>query len=243
VERVDRRGAEARSAGSGSYALLEATARSLALWMTFEDTIRVADLKTRASRFVRVREEIRADPGQLFGITEFMKPRVEEIAGTLPAGLGRWLLDSPRLSGWLRRWTGGKQIRSSTIGGFLMLHTLGGCKRWRRTTLRFQQENARIEEWLRQIEQLAVNHYALAVELARAQKLVKGYGETHERGWRNFTALVGQLEFLAMRSDGAVLLSRLQDAALADEEGQALAREMAALGIEATLQSIPKVVA
>jgi len=36
-----------------------------------------------------VRDEIRAEPGQLFGITEFMKPRVEEIAGTLPAGLGR----------------------------------------------------------------------------------------------------------------------------------------------------------
>jgi len=41
-------------ADASSYALLEATARSLALWMTFEDTIRVADLKTRASRFVRV---------------------------------------------------------------------------------------------------------------------------------------------------------------------------------------------
>jgi len=65
--------------------------------------------------------------------------------------------------------------------------------------------------------------------LARAQKLVKGYGETHERGWRNFTALVDQLDFLATRSDGAALLSRLQDAALVDEEGQALAREIAAL--------------
>jgi indolepyruvate ferredoxin oxidoreductase, beta subunit len=220
---------EARLPAATSYALLEATARSLALWMTFEDTIRVADLKTRESRFARVREEIRADPGQLFGITEFMKPRVEEIAGTLPARLGRWVQDSPRLCGWLRRWTGGKQIRTGTLGGFLMLHVLAGCKRWRRSTLRFRDENARIESWLARIEQLAVGHYSLAVELARAQKLVKGYGETHERGWRNFTALVGQLDLLATRSDGAVLLSRLQDAALADEEGRALAREIAVL--------------
>jgi indolepyruvate ferredoxin oxidoreductase beta subunit len=214
---------------AASYALLEATARSLALWMTFEDTIRVADLKTRASRFARVREEIRADPGQLFGITEFMKPRVEEIAGTLPAGLGRWVQGSPRLCGWLSRLTGGKQIRTGTLGGFLMLHLLAGCKRWRRSTLRFRDENARIETWLARIEQLAVEHYSLAVELARAQKLVKGYGETHERGWRNFTKLVGQLDLLATRSDGAALLSRLQDAALADEEGQELAREIAVL--------------
>jgi indolepyruvate ferredoxin oxidoreductase beta subunit len=231
LDRVERIVAlEARSGtDSGPCALLESTARSLALWMTFEDTIRVADLKTRGSRFVRVREEIRADSGQLFGITEFMKPRVEEIAGTLPAGLGRWLLGSPRLSGWLRRWTGGRQIRTGTIGGFLMLHTLGSLKRWRRSTLRFREENARIEEWLGRIEKLAVDHYSLAVELARAQKLVKGYGETHERGWRNFTALVGQLEFLATRSDGAALLSHLQDAARSDEDGQALAREIVAL--------------
>jgi indolepyruvate ferredoxin oxidoreductase, beta subunit len=119
-----------------------------------------------------------------------------------------------------------------------MLYTLAGFKRWRRSTLRFQEENARIEEWLGRIEQLAADQYSLAVELARAQNLIKGYGETHERGWRNFTALVGQLEFLATRSDGAALLSRLQDAALADEEGKALAREIAALN-SAAPQKIP----
>ena len=226
---------EARpAADAGPHTLLEATARSLALWMTFEDTIRVADLKTRAARFVRVRDEIRAAPGQLFGITEFMRPRVEEIAGTLPAGLGRRLRDSPRARGWLNRWTGGKQIRTSTLRGFLILHSLAGLKRWRRSTLRFEEENARIEQWLRRIEQLAERNYALAVELARAQNLVKGYGETHERGWRNFSALVAQLEFLATRSDGAAWLSLLQHAALADEEGLTLARELAALGNAAT---------
>ena len=35
----------------GRWSLTEAVARGLALWMTFEDTIRVADLKTRAARF------------------------------------------------------------------------------------------------------------------------------------------------------------------------------------------------
>ncbi|HEV7714765.1 MAG TPA: indolepyruvate oxidoreductase subunit beta family protein [Steroidobacteraceae bacterium] len=214
------------------WALTEATARNLALWMSFEDTIRVADLKTRPARFTRVREEIRAAPDQLFGITEFMKPRVAEIAGTLPAGVGRWILGSPRVSGWFSRWTGGKQIRTSTIRGFLMLHALASLRRWRRGTLRFREENSRIEEWLARIERLAANNYALAVELARAQRLVKGYGETHERGWKNFSALVERLEVLAARPDGAAVLARLQDAALADEAGQALARELAQIGIK-----------
>jgi indolepyruvate ferredoxin oxidoreductase beta subunit len=213
--------------GYGEWSLTEATARSLALWMTFEDTIRVADLKTRSTRFTRVRDEIRADPGQLFGITEFMKPRVTEIAGTLPVGLGRWLLRSQGATGLLTRWTGGKQIRTGTVTGFLMLHVLGGLKRWRRGSLRFHEENERIEKWLGRIEGLAATNYALAVELARAQRLVKGYGDTHERGWRNFSALVDKLEELASRPDGAEVFARLQAAALADEEGKALARELA----------------
>ena len=58
LERLERMAA--REAGDG--ALLEACARGLALWMCFEDTIRVADLKTRGTRFRRVRGEVSA-PG------------------------------------------------------------------------------------------------------------------------------------------------------------------------------------
>jgi indolepyruvate ferredoxin oxidoreductase beta subunit len=222
--------------GNGERSLTEATARSLALWMTFEDTIRVADLKTRSTRFTRVRDEIRADAGQLFGITEFMKPRVTEIAGTLPAGLGRWLLRSPGMNRLLTRWTGGKQIRTGTVTGFLMLHMLGGLKRWRRGTLRFHEENERIEQWLKRLENLVATNYALAVELARAQRLVKGYGDTHERGWRNFSTLVDKLDELAPRPDGAAVFARLQAAALADEEGKALARELAEISSVAVVK-------
>jgi indolepyruvate ferredoxin oxidoreductase beta subunit len=237
----NRKGAEnGKSDQPVAWTLTEATARSLALWMTFEDTMRVADLKTRSARFVRVREEIRADADQLFGITEFMKPRVAEIAGTLPAGLGRWVLGSPQVCQWLTRWTGGKHVRTSTVSGFLFLYTLGSLKRWRRGTLRYREENARIEQWLDRVERLAVGNYALAVELARAQRLIKGYGETHERGWRNFSALVERLDLLAERPDGATVLARLQEAALADEEGTALARELAAVTSLSGLQSIPQ---
>ena len=219
---------DAAGTGGGEWALSAAVARGLALWMTFEDTIRVADLKTRSARFARIREEIRAAPGQLFGITEFMKPRVAEIAGTLPAGVGAWVLASPRVCRWLGRMTGGKRIRTNTIAGFLFLRALGGMRRWRRGTLRYTEENARIEDWLARIERLAPAHYDLAVELARAQRLIKGYGETHERGWQNFSALLSRIDALAARADGAAVMARLQEAALADEEGLTLAKELAA---------------
>ncbi len=219
--------------GGGDRTLTEAVARGLALWMTFEDTIRVADLKTRPARFARVRAEIRAEPDQLFGVTEFMKPRVAEIAATLPASLGAWVLRSPRACRLVARFTGGRRIRSSTVSGFVLLKAVGGLRRWRRGTLRYREENARIEAWLARIEQLAASDQGLAVELARAQRLIKGYGETHERGWRSFTTLVAQIPRLEGRPDGAAMLARLQEAALADEDGQALAAQLA------TLQAAP----
>jgi indolepyruvate ferredoxin oxidoreductase beta subunit len=219
------------------WTLTETVARSLALWMSFEDTIRVADLKTRAARFARVREEIRAEPERLFGITEFMKPRVEEIAGTFPAAIGAWVLASPRLSRWLGRATGGRRIRTGTVSGFLLLHALGGMKRWRRGTHRYVQENARIEDWLARIERLAPARRDLAIELARAQRLIKGYGETYERGWRNYSALLARLEQLAARPDGASVLARLHQAALADEDGRALAKELSTLSADPPAQA------
>ena len=227
LERVAR--VAALEGAAGRDMLTEATARSLALWMTFEDTLRVAQLKTRRARFERVRAEVRAAPGQLIQVTEFMKPRVEEIAGTLPVVLGRRILASTRLRRWLNRWTDGRQIRTTRLGGFVLLYGLAGMRRWRRATLRFHEENARMEAWLRRLAALAPAHYELAVELARAQRLIKGYGETHERGWRNFSQLVDLIDVLSARPDGASVLSRLQESALADEEGVALRRELAAL--------------
>jgi indolepyruvate ferredoxin oxidoreductase beta subunit len=225
--RSGRQGSSDGEVGGDERPLTAAVARSLALWMTFEDTIRVADLKTRAARFSRVRAEVRAAPDQLVGITEFMKPRLAEIAGTLPAAMGAWVLRSPRLSRWLGRAMTGRHIRTHTVSGFLFLHALGGLRRWRRGTLRYREENARIEDWLACIERLAPAHYLLAVELARAQRLIKGYGETHERGWSNFEKLLSRIDSLAARPDGASVLARLHEAALADEEGAALARELA----------------
>src|SRR5262249_15542855 len=74
-----------RQNGNGSGALLAETARQLALAMAYEDTIRVAELKIRSSRFARVREEVKIEDGQILEIAEFFHPRTQEIADTLPA--------------------------------------------------------------------------------------------------------------------------------------------------------------
>lgn len=196
--------------------LTVAVARGLALWMSFEDTIRVADLKTRADRQRRVRASARAKPGQLVRVTEFMKPRVEEICGTMPAALGRRVLASPLAVQCLSYLTDGREIHTSKVSGYLLLRLISGLRRWRRGTLRFQQEAARASLWLDQVALYAQRDYALAVELAENQALVRGYGDTYERGLLNFERLSEAAEGLAGRPEAASEMARRRSLALAN---------------------------
>ena len=220
--------------GAEESLLLAETARHLALWMSYEDTIRVAELKTRSNRFDRVSAEVRVGKDQLLAINEFMHPRLQEICETLPAGLGRWL----EASGWPRRLVEkfthkGRVVQTSSLGGFLMLYTLSGMKRWRRTTLRYQLEERRIEGWLATVAKAAALNPQLGTELAQCQRLVKGYGDTHERGLRNYEALVAAVERAGARVAPATV-RELRDAALADERGDKLRAALEKNGLAAS---------
>ncbi|MBR7894991.1 indolepyruvate oxidoreductase subunit beta family protein [Burkholderia multivorans] len=207
--------------------LLRETARHLALWMSYEDTIRVADLKTRGARFGRVRDEVQAQSNQLLEINEFMHPRIEEICETLPAALGRWLAKPHWVHGLVKRCTqSGRVIRTSSLGGYLMLHAVASLRVMRRRTLRYQLENERIERWLRQIAETAQRNPALATEIAQCQRLVKGYSDTHARGLTNFQTLMAAVSRAGARLAPATL-RELRDAALADEHGHKLKAALA----------------
>ena len=214
---------------AGELRLTRETAHRLALWMSFEDTIRVADLKTRSDRAARIRAGLRVGEDQVVTVTEFMKPRVEEICGTLPSRLGAGLLASAAWRRRLGRFTGDRTINTTSIGGFALLRAVAGLKRWRRGTLRYQQEDARIRDWLSRIAALAGRDYGLAVEVASNQRLVKGYGDTHARGWQGFTRLLAAAERLEGRAGSAGTMQQLREAALADEHGRALDRALAEL--------------
>ncbi|MGE0799338.1 MAG: indolepyruvate oxidoreductase subunit beta family protein [Lautropia sp.] len=222
----------AAPASAADDLLLPDAARHLALWMSYEDTIRVADLKTRATRFARVRDEVRAGSQQLLEIDEFMHPRLDEICDTLPAGIGRWLQSSGAPRRLVERIAArGRVIRTTSLRGFLLLYGVAALRPLRRRTLKYAAEQARIERWLALIGEIAPHDRALATEIVRCQRLVKGYGDTHARGLANFTALMEAARALAATGtpDAAAELARLRAAALADESGEALRRARAAL--------------
>ena len=208
-------------------AIVREVARHLAVRMSYEDVIRVAQAKTSRERLERVRSEVRARPHEPVEITEHFKPGNEEIAAMLPPRLARWLLAR-------KPFHFSMHVRSTTVWGFLRLRLLAGLRWWRPRTWRYAEEQAEIERWLGQIRDAQKLSLELAREIAEAARLIKGYGDTHKRGLGNYRriadeiiapALVGRLP--ARQAADAVANARI--AALADPDGGALDRTLAAI--------------
>ena len=197
-------------------------ARQIAVALCYDDVIRVADLKTRASRFERVRTEVLARTDQIVDTTEFMHPRVAEICATLPTRIGLAIENSPTLTRAVRIFERGRRMRTTGIAGFVPLYSIAGLRRWRRSLLRHQREQAHLNAWLALVEQHAKTNPRLALELLKCRRLVKGYSDTHARGQSKFDKVVGATAQLANRDDAADWIRRLREAALADEEGKML---------------------
>jgi indolepyruvate ferredoxin oxidoreductase, beta subunit len=220
-----------RAAASSARDLLRETARYLALWMAYEDVIRVAQLKSRTERLAGIRAEIGAKPEEPVHVREFFKPGLAELAAILPPRLGA------ALSGWAERRGIADRLHlplrlgSTTVTGHLMLRLLAAMKPWRRRSHRFAEEQRRIERWLEWVSRAAAFDPALALEIALCGRLIKGYGDTHKRGLGNFIAIMTALvePALARRDRAAAAgVKRAREAALADPDGNALSRALAA---------------
>jgi indolepyruvate ferredoxin oxidoreductase, beta subunit len=218
----------------GSAELLRETARHLAVRMSFEDVIRVAQAKTSAERLLRVRAEVRAKPAEPLEITEHFKPGIEEIAAMLPTGMARRLIGWAERTGRLGKVYFSLHVRTTTILGFARLRLLAGLRWWRPHTYRYAEEQAEIERWLTQIRAAAPLGVDLTREIAECARLIKGYGDTHKRGLDNYRRITDEViapalagRMTARAAADAVANARV--AALADPDGEALSRTLAAI--------------
>ncbi|WP_422000158.1 indolepyruvate oxidoreductase subunit beta family protein [Reyranella sp.] len=219
---------------AGSPELLRDTARHLAVRMSFEDVIRVAQAKTSVERLARVRGEVRAKDGEPVEITEHFKPGIEEIAAVLPPGWARRLLAWGERTGRLGRTYFSMHVRTTTVLGFARLRLVAALRGWRPRTHRYAEEQAEIERWLAQIRAAAAIDIGLAREIAECARLIKGYGDTHKRGSENYRHITEQVIAPALEGRlaprvAADAVASARVAALADPEGESLSRALAAI--------------
>ena len=79
-----------------------------------------------------------------------------------------------------------------------------------------------MEAWLATALSHAGTNPILAVEMLKARRLIKGYGDTHARGQSKFDRVMQTATRIASRPDAADWVRRLVAAALMDEEGLTL---------------------
>ena len=208
------------------------TGRHLALRMSYEDVIRVAQLKSANDRLDRIRKEVGAKADEPVVVVDYLKPGIDELCSVLPTKLGRSLMLLAERQGWRDRSNLGLHLKSTTVTGYLRLRLLAGLRRWRRGTYRYSEEQNSIDAWLEDVKATLALSRPLAIETVECARLIKGYGETHRRGSKNFSLIREQVVASALNgtmsidiaTDG---LANARAAALSDPEGTRLSDVLA----------------
>ena len=201
LDRVERiveaeAAAASRTAGGagGAGEVARETARHLALWMCYEDVIRVAAQKARASRQTRIRAEVAAGAGDVVRIYDAFKPGVHEFAAIMPRRLGAWLEKRSLAAGPQPSRGGGLELQTSSVAGALALRLAAALRPLRPYSLRFAREQTAIDDWIGAVAATlaaeATPALEVALEIARLPRLRKGYGDTHAAGSANFRRIL-----------------------------------------------------
>lgn len=212
--------------------LTREVARHLALRMSYEDVIRVAEAKIAPERMARIASRMSARPGEPVAIVEFLKPGIAEICSVLPPFIARPITAIAERRGWIDKFHWGMEIKTNSVSGYLRLLALARLRRFRPRSFRYKEEQRAIEAWLALIIEAAPKSNELALEIVECARLIKGYGDTLKRGAANYAAI--ERNVIQPTLAGALGLSRGIDAvasarvaALADAEGEALAKCLA----------------
>jgi indolepyruvate ferredoxin oxidoreductase beta subunit len=221
----------------GYQASLE-TARWLALWMAFDDIVRVADLKSRASRWQRVAREVKLQEDDVLHLYDHFKPGVPEFAALLPSWLATPLLrlDKRRALSGKAPWALPLKIGTHSVMGMLALRTLASFKWLRPFGSRFHAEQADILQWLQAVCTGLQQDGSLGHEVAMCGRLIKGYGSTNERGRHNLQHILTHLAASPVHTDAAwrsTAVAQAREAALQDEAGTAMDAKLRGLGVPA----------
>ena len=232
---------QADPAASQGYATTMEMARWLALWMAFDDIVRVADLKSRASRWQRVLGEVKPGQDDLLHVYDHFKPGAPEFAALLPSSLAakvtRW--DRQRVANGKAPWAMALKIGSHSVLGMLSLRLLASLKWLRVRGSRYALEQTLIDKWLGVVIRSTQANWQLGHEVALCGRLIKGYGSTNERGKDNLLHVLDHLADLehgasfASHSLRATAIAAARSAALQDEAGKALDQTLAAHGAPA----------
>jgi hypothetical protein len=199
-------------------------ARLMAMRMSYQDPIRIAQLKL---------DETAAGPSPVQPADDVRKFRLDELVGALPAAVAEPVLDVCEWLGWTHK---PASIRFSAAGrwGIRRLKIEASLRRWRLFSVRYAEERLWVERWLHMIGRCLAKQPQATSEIVQTATMVQGYGDAYRQGLADWHAIIDGLAKPTF--DGALPLADLagavaeaRAAAMPDPRQAALKRTIAQL--------------
>lgn len=215
-------------------AMLGEIARLMAIRMSYQDPIRIAQLKL--AEF-----EIGADDPRSQSTDDVRKFRFDELIGALPATIAVPVLDVLEKLGWTHRRV---SIRFSTKTPWSIrrLRLEASLRRWRRFSVRYAQERAWVERWLHMISRSLDKQPKAAATIVQTADMIQGYGDAYRQGLAAWHAIIDGLakptfDGVLPLADLAGAVAEARAAAMPDPRQAALKRTIAEIRARALSSS------
>jgi hypothetical protein len=166
-------------------AMLGEIARLMALRMSYEDPIRIAQLKLAEY------ETAAGDPRRQ-SADDVRKFRLDELIGVLPAAVAEPVLDLLEKMAWTHK---AVSIRFSAKSrwGIRRLKIEAGLRRWRLFSVRYAGERAWVERWLHMISRSLEKQPAAASAMVQSATMIQGHGAPYRHGLADWHAIIDGL--------------------------------------------------
>jgi Family of unknown function (DUF6537) len=210
-------------------AMLREIARLMAMRMSYEDAIRIAQLKLL---------ELEAHPDTPRA-DDVRKLRLDEMVEALPTVVAEPLLDVLNWLGWVHKRV---KIHFSTKSRFSIrrLKIEASLRRWRRYSIRYSKERNWVERWLHMIDRALTRQPQAASALVNTATMVQGYGDTYRHGLADWHAIIDSLakptfDGVLRLPDLAGAIAEARAAAIPDPRQAALKRKIAEIRSRAAI--------
>jgi uncharacterized protein DUF6537 len=165
--------------------MLGEIARLMAMRMSYEDPIRIAQSKLAET------EMASGAPNVQFA-DDVRKFRLDELIGALPAIVAEPVLDALEWVGWLHMPVS-IRFGNASRWSIRRLRIEAGLRRWRLFSVRYAKERAWVERWLHMIDRGLTKQPAAASAIVRTATMVQGYGDAYRQALADWHAIIDGL--------------------------------------------------
>ncbi|MBU6456914.1 MAG: hypothetical protein KGQ48_05170 [Bradyrhizobium sp.] len=211
-------------------AMLEDIARLMVMRMSYEDPIRIAQLKLVESAAAS------APSGG-----DRKKFRIDELIGALPAVAAEPVLDVLEWAGWAHAPI---SIRFSAANRWQVrrLKIEAALRRWRLFSVRYATERVWVERWLHMIDRGLTKQPPAVPAIVRTADMIQGYGSTYRHGLADWHAIIDGLvkptfDGVLPLTDLAAAIAEARAAIVPDPRQVALKRKIAEIRARAMSQA------